>query len=125
MDSLTLQGTRKIPTINFDALNGIIELSGNSTPENPYDFYEPLLQWVDNYCMQPSSKTIIKIKLEYLNSSSSKLILVLLKKFELLHRNNNDAIIKWQCEEDDWDMIETAELYKSIVKIPFEIDILA
>jgi hypothetical protein len=121
LEKIVLPETKRTPYVNFDATNGVIELRCHSTPENPYDFYKPLLLWVDEYCRCPNIKTIVNLKLEYINSSSSKLILTLLKKFETLPMNNYDAVINWYCEEDDWDMIEAAELYKSLVKIPFEI----
>lgn len=121
MENLIIKGTNKTPNALLNAKLGLIELTGKSIPENPYDFYEPLLLWIDEYTKTPSLQTVVNIKFEYLNSSSSKLLLELLKKTELLQNARGNVTVKWYCEEDDPDMLDTAEVFKSIVKVPFEI----
>jgi len=60
------------------------------------------------------------VKLEYFNTSSSKCILDVFKKLEMIHKAKNDVEIKWYYEEDDEDMLEAGEDYESIIRVPFE-----
>lgn len=120
MNNLTLEGSAKTPTISFDT-NGKLELKGRSIPENSVEFYKQLNDWIDAYSNVPATSTIVDVKLEYFNTSSSKCILDLFKKLELLHRTGRDTVINWYYESDDEDMQEAGLDYKAILTIPFEL----
>ncbi len=122
METLSLQGSPKTPTVEMSAENGIIEIKGRSIPENSIDFYRPVVEWLDAYAESPSSVTEVNIQLEYFNTSSSKCILDVFKKLETVFKNNGEkgVTINWYYEEDDEDMLEAGEDYQSILKIPFK-----
>jgi len=118
MDKITMEGSAKTPELNFDASTGIFDLKGRSIPENSVEFYKPVLEWLDQYATEAQPKTVLNVQLEYFNSSSSKCILDLLKKFEKI-AENSDVMINWHYESDDEDMQETGADYKEIIKVPF------
>ena len=120
MDPIKIEGTPKTPTVEFDAVSGKIEIKGRSIPENSIEFYKPLVDWLDQYAESPSAKTEVNIQLEYFNTSSSKCILDVFKKLEVVHKANKEVVINWYYEEDDEDMLEAGEDYQSILKIPFK-----
>jgi len=121
IDSYVLEQSIKTPSINFDA-NGNFELKGKSIPENTVMFYKPLFEWLDKYLQNPAPKTSLNVQLDYFNTSSSKSIVDLFKKMELVSRNGkSEAIINWLYEQEDTDMLEVGEDYKSIIKIPFNL----
>ena len=121
MDNIYLKPTSKTPSINFDKEKGVFEISGRSIPENSIDFYKPVLDWLDNYIDQPLPETILEIKLEYFNTSSSKCLVDIFRKFEILHRNGKDTKIRWYYEEEDEDMLESGEDFKGIIKLPLNL----
>ena len=121
MNPIKKQGTPKTPTITFDAETGKIEMKGRSIPENAIDFYKPLVDWLDEYAATAAEVTEANIQLEYFNTSSSKCILDVFKKLEVIHKKDGfEVIINWYYEEDDEDMLEAGEDYQSILKIPFK-----
>ena len=120
MENLTLEGSAKTPTIKFDADNGVLELRGRSIPENSIEFYKPLNDWIDAYAGGPKPNTIVDVKLEYFNTSSSKCILDLFKQLEKLDSGNTEVKINWYFEEDDEDMEEAGEDYQAIIDLPFK-----
>ncbi len=120
MENLNLEGTAKTPTVKFDAENGVLELKGRSIPENSIEFYKPLNEWIENYGENPKANTIVDIKLEYFNTSSSKCILDLFKQLERLNNKDTDVKINWYFEEDDEDMEEAGEDYQAIIDLPFK-----
>ena len=120
MESISIEGTPKTPTVNFDAGTGIVEIKGRSIPENSIEFYRPLVEWLDNYSNEPQNLTTVNIQLEYFNTSSSKCILDVFKKLEAIKKSRNEVIINWYYEEDDEDMLEAGEDYESIIRIPFK-----
>ena len=121
METLELQAKNNTPYINFDATTGIMVMKGRSTPENSVEYYEPITNWVLNYIQTPAENTIVKVQFEYFNTSSSKCILDVLKKFAEIHKAGKSAKVEWYFEEDDEDMKEAGEDYGDIVKMPFEV----
>ena len=120
MNNINMEGTAKTPDLNFDATTGIIDIKGRSIPENSVEFYKPVLEWLDEYANQAQPKTIANIQLEYFNTSSSKCILDVLKKFEAIAKAGHDIVVRWHYESDDEDMQEAGQDYQSIIKVPFE-----
>ncbi|MFZ0280708.1 MAG: SiaC family regulatory phosphoprotein [Bacteroidales bacterium] len=120
MEPIIIEGTPKTPTIKFDATEGVFEIKGRSIPENSVEFYKPLVDWLDSYKESPLGKTVVNIKLEYFNTSSSKCILDVFKKLEAIHKAKNDVEVNWYYEEDDEDMLEAGEDYESIIRVPFK-----
>lgn len=120
MKNIEIEGSPKTPEIKFNADSGVIEIKGRSIPENSIEFYKPMIDWLEEYATSPQSQTIVNIQLEYFNTSSSKCILDVFKKLEVISKNGNDVIINWYYEEDDEDMLEAGEDYQSIIRIPFK-----
>ncbi|MFO8235705.1 MAG: DUF1987 domain-containing protein [Bacteroidales bacterium] len=120
MEVIKIKGTDDTPSVILDKDNEIFEISGRSLPEDVTTFYEPILNWLDEYAENPNSKTVFSFKLVYFNTASSKLLLDILMKLEELYEDGNDVLIKWYFPEDDEDMEEAGEEYADIVDIPFE-----
>ncbi len=120
MKNISINGSPKTPEVNFDYEKGIVEIKGRSIPENSIEFYKPMIDWLEEYTKSPQSKTTVNIQLEYFNTSSSKCILDVFKKLEVLSKDNKDVEVNWYYEEDDEDMLEAGEDYQSIIRIPFK-----
>jgi hypothetical protein len=115
--SYSLEKTPKTPFVKFDAGSGVFEITGKSIPENSTQFYQPIYAWLDNYIQNPAPKTTLTIQLDYFNTSSSKCIADLFKKLELISKNGKGEVsITWKHDENDEDMQEAGEDYKSIIK---------
>lgn len=120
MEVIKLKGTDDTPAIILDKENGIFEISGRSLPEDVTTFFEPVLNWLDDYQEEANDLTVFAFKLVYFNTASSKLILDILMKLEEMHENGKEVLIKWFFPDDDEDMEEAGEEYADIVDIPFE-----
>jgi hypothetical protein len=118
VENLNLEASAKTPAVVFDSTMGKLELRGRSIPENSIEFYRPLNEWIDQYAAAPKEQTVIDVKLEYFNTSSSKCILDLFKKLERLN-GLSEVQVNWYFEEDDEDMEEAGEDYQAIIKLPF------
>lgn len=49
MNNYRVEPSRSSPSVEFDANSGILSISGESYPENVFDFYCPLLAWTQNF----------------------------------------------------------------------------
>lgn len=120
MEVIKIMGTDDTPNVILDAENDIFEISGRSLPEDVTAFYEPILNWLDEYSESANEKTVFSFKLVYFNTASSKLILDILMKLEEMYEDGKDVLVKWHYPEDDEDMEEAGEEYADIVDVPFE-----
>ncbi len=120
MELMNIEGTPKTPTVVMNPNTGVIDIKGRSIPENSIEFYRPVVEWLDEYIKNPQPNTVVNVQLEYFNTSSSKCILDVFKKLEVLKKNQKDVVINWYYEEDDEDMLEAGEDYESIIKVPFK-----
>ncbi len=120
MMDISLEGTSKTPTVDFNGATGLLQLRGRSIPENSIEFYKPLIDWIDQYARTPKAGTQLHVQLEYFNTSSSKCILDLFKKLEQLRSAGNEVQVLWHYEVDDEDMLEAGEDYQAIINLPFK-----
>ncbi len=120
MQVIKIKGSDDTPSVHLDKENNILEISGRSLPEDVAAFYEPILDWLDDYAEEPNTKTVFDFKLVYFNTASSKLILDILLKLEDIADEGNDVLVRWHYPEDDEDMEEAGEEYADIVDVPFE-----
>ena len=120
MEALLIEGTPKTPAVDFNAEAGKLIIRGRSIPENSLDFYKPLIDWLDGYSAMAKDVTNVEIVLEYFNTSSSKCILDVFKKLELIQKSGKEIVVNWHYESDDEDMLEAGEDYEAILELPFK-----
>jgi len=120
MQAIKIKGSDDTPNVILDKDNGIFEISGRSLPEDVAAFYEPILDWLEEYSEDPMEKTVFNFKLEYFNTASSKLLLDVLLKLEDMYDDGKDILVRWHFPDDDEDMEEAGEEYADIVEVPFE-----
>lgn len=116
MDILFIEGTDDTPEVRLDKQNGIFEIAGRSLPEDSIEFFKPVMEWLAEYRKQANDSTNFVIKLDYMNTASSKLIQDIL----LALQNIPGARIMWYFQEDDEDMETTGHEYSEFVAVPFE-----
>jgi len=108
MENLTIEETKYTPKITLDT-KGIISLVGKSYPENTFEFYTPMMKWIEDYFENsPAKKTVINMEIIYFNSSSSKLFFDF---FDMIEENadNNDIDINWIYDEENESAEEAGE----------------
>lgn len=123
MVKFELKETATTPYINFDQATGVIKMEGRSIPENVIDFYQPILRWIDEYSQNPVSETLVHMKFEYFNTSSSKRIFDIMKKLEKMAIESGTKVtINWYFEEDDEDIYFAGNDYKALIsKVEFNL----
>ncbi|NOZ45390.1 MAG: DUF1987 domain-containing protein [Chlorobi bacterium] len=118
MEILKIENTSDSPYVYFDAEKGVFEISGLLIPEDPAKFYQPVIKWSKEYIKSPNPQTVLNLRIEYINTSSSKILMQVLRLFEKLNIEDGNVTINWYYIDED--MYEAAHDFKSILKIPFK-----
>lgn len=121
MENYYLEGSDKTPAITLNAESGEMIFSGKSIPENSANLYEPVMEWIDGYIQTPAENTTFVVKLEYFNTSSSKYLLEIFRRFEELFKTGRKVAIQWYYELEDEDMQESGDDFRDILRIPVEL----
>ena len=120
MDAINREGMEDTPKVILDQASGAFEISGRSLPEDVNEFYEPILNWLEEYSENPNPETYFVFKLEYFNTASSKMILDIFLKLEEIKDTGQDVTIAWHYRDDEEDMLEAGEEYADMVEVEFE-----
>lgn len=109
MKDLIIESTKYTPKIEFIAQTGKLFLSGSSYPENSVEFYQPVIDWINEYIETQDKPMEFNFKITYFNTSTSKCFLIILEILESFHKNGGDVKVFWHFQKDDDDILESGE----------------
>ncbi len=96
MEKFTIQQTKSTPLVEFDPENGRIRMEGESYPENPVKFYEPIWDRLRDYLKSGIATHLeVDMELTYFNSSSSKALMNLFEMLETAARDGFSIVVNW------------------------------
>lgn len=106
MNDLYIPATSDTPEINFKFSNHKLSMTGEAYPENGVEFFNPILQQLQNYLKSLNGNKIeFNFKLTYFNSVSTK---IFFNMFEMLNEyakaHSSSVSLNWYHHEED-DMI--------------------
>lgn len=122
MENILIKAKEYTPKVILDQKTGLIEIEGQSFPENSTAFYQPIIEWIKEYIAEPNHKTNLNICFSYFNTSSAKKlneIISLIVKIKELHPDNK-LYINWYYEKGDDDMFNMGKDFSKIVNYPFK-----
>ena len=107
MEKLHIEATKYTPEITLET-SGTITMVGKSYPENTFEFYAPVMEWMKEYFDTTSADTTINLEITYFNSSSSKLFFDF---FDLLEEASENCKIEinWIYDEENESAEEAGE----------------
>lgn len=120
MDNLRIEKTKYTMEIDFNKDTGILEMAGSSYPENALDFFGPVASWINKYIEEVKKRMVLNIRLNYLNTSSTKCILDTFEKLNAYFKEGGDVQVNWYYAEDDEDIMETGEELGEDFDFPIE-----
>lgn len=121
MDDLFVEATDVTPLVDFSKNRNTFKIIGKSLPEDVKNFYTPIIQWFDAYTSQPNAETNLFLDFEYFNTSSSKMILILLNKVREINKKGYQVLVTWAHPSHDVEIEEAGEEFAELLNIPFQI----
>ena len=99
--------TNKTPGIRFSSSDKdkslyVLSVEGRAIPENPTDFFNPVIDKLMNRIPNKgkNNKIIIDLKLDYINSISVKFFIKMFRELKERFEFEN-IVINWYYEDDD------------------------
>ena len=72
INPLFIAGTTVSPTVNFDPINGWLQINGRCIPEHPIKFYQPLENWLNDFIATQPVSIKLSIYIDYMNTHSTE-----------------------------------------------------
>lgn len=117
---INIAGTYDTPTIEFDPDKGIFTMSGRSLPANTFGFYKPVLDAVIDYLKKPLESSTFNFKMDFINSSSTKVLQELFYQIEQVHNKGEKVQVNWYYKFGDEDLKELGDDLRMDITFPFE-----
>ncbi len=121
MKPIRIEEVGYTPGIVLDARRNIFQMTGKACPEDAIEFYQPVVNWLEEYQKNPNSKTLFEFKLSYYNTASSKVLLNIMQHLEQLKKGGADVSINWYYYEDDEELQNAGEEFAEMINVPFKI----
>lgn len=125
MNNLQIDSTQSTPSIFADAQSGMIEMRGDSYPENSYELFSPVMRWIDDFLAASDRGLVLNLHLLYLNTSSVKAMMDIFDMLEEAHRAKREVAVNWYYDEQNERVAELAEEFKEDCSFPFVISSVA
>jgi hypothetical protein len=121
MENVIIEKTTDTPFVVLDAKQRLLEIGGNSYPENALEFYQPVFEWLHQYFQNGNTALSAAFKLNYFNTSSAKCIMNIMSILQQYFSQKHDITIMWYYDQDDEDMLETGKAFSVDFSMPFNI----
>ncbi len=112
MEDINIQGKKGeylIPVVNFSAEKGVCEMGGESYHENTFEFYHPLIAWLEEYTATVKKPLTFNFKLSYFNTAASRGITDMLHVLKRFQEQGGGVTINWYYLDWDVDILEEIE----------------
>ncbi len=117
---LHIDRTDTSPQIDLDLDNGLLEFIGRSLPHNSEQFYGRVYRWLEEYLEEPHHHTTVNMRLDYLDTSSSKHLYNIFRRLDAMNERGQQVQVNWHYETGDEEMAETGKDYQSLFKLDFQ-----
>jgi hypothetical protein len=108
------------PYVLLDVNEGYGEITGKSYPPDVSGFYNPLIEWFENFKEDNKKEFELSIKLDYINTASLKLLMDLMYKIEEVSDKGKKILIKWFYPDDDPEMLDLGEEFERLINLQFQ-----
>ena len=121
MNDLNIAASASTPHIRTDFSSGVLHLSGDSYPENAFEFFQPTLDWVNGFLNETQRPLRLELALLYLNTSSIRIMMDIFDCAEAAFLSGRDVSLVWRYQPENERVAELAEEFKEDCSFPFDI----
>ncbi|MBN1416451.1 MAG: DUF1987 domain-containing protein [Bacteroidales bacterium] len=121
MRPLDIQAGKTTPRILYNAGENVLSIIGSSLPENVYTFYEPVMEWINEFAASPVFEPPLRIifKIQYYNSGTIRYLAEMLTAVSKMRNKGLEYTVYWYYETDDDNIKEAGEDLSEITETQF------
>ncbi|PZP25347.1 MULTISPECIES: biofilm regulation phosphoprotein SiaC [Pseudomonas] len=121
MTNFSIPGSQSSPSIQSDWDKGILSMQGDSYPENSYELFRQVFEWIERFLAEADRPLTLELRLLYLNTSSIKAMMDIFDLLEAAHGEGKQVAVNWHYDRRNERVVELAEEFKEDCSFPFAI----
>lgn len=121
MNDFSIAGSQSSPAIQSDWNEGVLAMQGDSYPENSYELFHQVIEWIERYLAEAGRPLRLELHLLYLNTSSIKALMDIFDLLEAAHMEGKPVTVNWHYDRRNERVVELAEEFKEDCTFPFMI----
>ena len=96
-------------------------MHGDSYPENSFEFFDPIIQWIEDYLRLHSEALHLELRLVYMNTSSVKAMIDIFDMLEDAHGRGRAVSVAWYYDPRNERVLDLADEFREDCSFPFDI----
>lgn len=121
LQTINRDASKTTPAVAANPETGLLTLTGDSYPENSYEFFGPLIEWIESYLDQADAGLRLELKIVYMNTSSVKAMMDIFDLLEDAHSQGKGIGVAWYYDPRNERVVEMIEEFKEDCSFPFEV----
>ncbi|AFM34642.1 MULTISPECIES: biofilm regulation phosphoprotein SiaC [Stutzerimonas stutzeri group] len=121
MNDFSIPGSQSTPAIQSDWEKGIVSMQGDSYPENSYELFHQVYEWIERFLGEAAHPLNLELRLLYLNTSSIKAMMDIFDLLEAAYQEGRQVAVNWYYDIRNERVVELAEEFKEDCTFPFSI----
>lgn len=121
MNALNIPAGASTPGISADWAAGLLVMRGDSYPENSFEFFGPVIDWIDRYLKESSAPLRLELHLVYMNTSSVKAMMDIFDLLEESHGKGRQVSVDWIYDPRNERVLGLADEFREDCSFPFSI----
>ncbi|MFO7649247.1 MAG: biofilm regulation phosphoprotein SiaC [Halomonas campaniensis] len=118
---LDIPGSQSTPAIQSSWQAGRLAMQGDSYPENSYELFDQVIDWVRRYLEEEARPLHLSLALVYLNTSSVKAMMDIFDLLEEAHGEGREVSVEWRYDPRNERIAELADEFREDCSYPFAI----
>lgn len=123
MNVLNIPGSQSTPGITADWAAGLLVMRGDSYPENSFEFFGQVIDWIERYLKEGETPLRLELHLVYMNTSSVKAMMDIFDLLEEFHGKGRQVRVDWYYDPRNERVLGLADEFREDCSFPFEITV--
>lgn len=118
-NNITISGSQSTPSIAGDWTQGLLRMQGDSYPENSFEFFSPIIDWLERFLKETPDSLRLELRLVYMNTSSVKAMMDIFDLLEEAHTQGRQVCVDWYYDQRNERVVSLADEFREDCSFPF------
>ena len=121
-NKLAIAASQSTPSVTGDWDMGVLRMQGDSYPENSFEFFAPIIDWLERFLQAPPVPLLrLELRLVYMNTSSVKAMMDIFDLLEDAHTQGTQVCVDWYYDPRNERVMGLADEFREDCNFPFQI----
>jgi len=116
-----IKATTSTPFVALEMANRTLFIRGNSSPENPVEFYEKVDKLLAFYLAEGRNSLTVNFSYDYFNTGSARCLYLLMAQLKEFSKNGMLINVNWYYKIDDEDMLLSGKNFSSYTQLELKL----